>query len=42
MPAYVFNKRQQIKESTYVYYGETGIWEVFYNSNGQTRGKKIV
>ena len=24
------------------YYGETGIWEVFYNSNGQTRGKKIV
>ena len=25
------------------YYGGTpGIWEVFYNSNGQTRGKKIV
>lgn len=24
------------------YYGTPGIWEVFYNSNGQTRGKKIV
>ena len=24
------------------YYGISGIWEVFYNSNGQTRGKKIV
>ena len=24
------------------YYGVSGIWEVFYNSNGQTRGKKIV
>jgi hypothetical protein len=24
------------------YYGTSGIWEVFYNSNGQTRGKKIV
>lgn len=24
------------------YYGKLGIWEVFYNSNGQTRGKKIV
>lgn len=24
------------------YYGEAGIWEVFYNSNGQTHGKKIV
>lgn len=23
------------------YYGTPGIWEVFYNSNGQTRGKKI-
>lgn len=22
-------------------YGTPGIWEVFYNSNGQTRGKKI-
>jgi hypothetical protein len=24
------------------YYGTPGIWEIFYNSNGQTRGKKIV
>ena len=24
------------------YYGTSGIWEVFYNSNGQTRGKKLV
>jgi hypothetical protein len=24
------------------YYGTQGIWEIFYNSNGQTRGKKIV
>ena len=24
------------------YFGTPGIWEVFYNSNGQTRGKKIV
>lgn len=24
------------------YYGTSGIWEVFYNSNGQTHGKKIV
>lgn len=24
------------------YYGIPGIWEIFYNSNGQTRGKKIV
>lgn len=25
------------------YYGSTpGIWEIFYNSNGQTRGKKII
>ena len=24
------------------YHGTSGIWEVFYNANGQTRGKKIV
>ena len=24
------------------YYGTSGIWEVFYNSNRQTRGKKLV